>query len=65
MLWLEDGAFKNMISMATDPVCGMAIERERAITGVEDGETLYYCSKGCRDEYQSAAGGRWHRLMGA
>lgn len=28
VLWLEDGQFKNMVAMATDPVCGMAVEQE-------------------------------------
>ena len=31
VLWLEDGQFKEMVTMATDPVCGMAVEREKAI----------------------------------
>jgi putative ABC transport system ATP-binding protein len=64
VLWLEDGAFKDMVTMATDPVCGMAVERERAISAVEGGETLYFCSKGCRNEYLSASGGRWRAAAG-
>lgn len=53
VLWLEDGQFKEMISMATDPVCGMAIEREKAATTVEvDGVRYYFCSKGCRSEFE-------------
>ncbi len=32
VLWLEDGALKEMATMATDPVCSMKVERERAIT---------------------------------
>ena len=64
VLWLEDGAFKDMVTMATDPQCGMAVERERAITAVENGETLYFCSGGCRDEYLSASGGRWRGVAG-
>jgi putative ABC transport system ATP-binding protein len=32
ILWLEDGAFKEMATMATDPVCGMEVEREKAVT---------------------------------
>lgn len=51
VLWLEDGQFKDVVEMATDPVCGMAIERERAVTGVRAGETYYFCAKGCRDEF--------------
>jgi len=26
VLWLEDGAFRELTAMATDPVCGMAVE---------------------------------------
>ena len=26
VLWLEDGAFRELAGMATDPVCGMAVE---------------------------------------
>ena len=30
VLWLEDGQFKEMVTMAIDPVCGMTVERETA-----------------------------------
>jgi putative ABC transport system ATP-binding protein len=53
VLWLEDGRFKEIVTMATDPVCGMAIEREQAATSlVVDGETVYFCSRGCRAEFE-------------
>ena len=51
VLWLEDGAFKDIVTMATDPVCGMAVERERAVSAERDGETFYFCSRGCREEF--------------
>ncbi|MBI3942594.1 MAG: ATP-binding cassette domain-containing protein [Chloroflexi bacterium] len=51
VLWLEDGAFKEMVTMAIDPVCGMAVEREKAIAGVKDGQTYYFCAQGCRTEF--------------
>jgi putative ABC transport system ATP-binding protein len=52
VLWLEDGEFKEMVTMATDPVCGMAIEREKAVASlVADGQTYYFCSNGCRAEF--------------
>ena len=51
VLWLEDGAFKDIVTMATDPVCGMAIERERAVTAERDGDTYWFCSRGCREEF--------------
>ncbi|MBI4757862.1 MAG: ATP-binding cassette domain-containing protein [Chloroflexi bacterium] len=54
VLWLEDGQFKEMVTMATDPVCGMAVERERAAATLEiGGQTFYFCSKGCRGEFAS------------
>ena len=51
VLWLEDGQFKDMVHMATDPVCGMSVERERAVPVEWDGRTLYFCSRGCRNEF--------------
>ena len=56
VLWLEDGAFKDMVTMATDPVCGMAVERERAVSQDRDGETYFFCSNGCRAEFLAADG---------
>ncbi len=51
VLWLEDGQFKDTIEMATDPVCGMAVERQQAVRLERDAETLYFCARGCRDEF--------------
>jgi len=51
VLWLEDGQFKDMVSMATDPVCGMAVEKEKAVVAAWNGRTFYFCSRGCRDEF--------------
>ena len=51
VLWLEDGQFKDIVEMATDPVCGMAVERDGSVTGMRDGGTYYFCAKGCRDEF--------------
>jgi putative ABC transport system ATP-binding protein len=51
VLWLEDGAFKDIVTMATDPACGMAVERERAVSAERDGESFFFCSRGCREEY--------------
>ena len=63
VLWLEDGQFKDMVAMVTDPVCGMALEREKAVVAEWDGRTFYFCSRGCRNEFfedpqrfESAAG---------
>ena len=40
---------------ATDPVCGMTVDRARAVTLDADGETLYFCSEHCRHAYASGA----------
>ena len=53
VLWLEDGQFKEMVSMSTDPVCGMVVEREKAAATFDfEGTTYYFCSKGCRAEFE-------------
>jgi putative ABC transport system ATP-binding protein len=51
VLWLEDGQFKEMVTMATDPVCGMTVERDNAVQLDYAGQTLYFCAAGCRDEF--------------
>jgi len=51
ILWLEDGTFKNVVTMATDPVCEMAVELDRAVSAERAGETFFFCSRGCRDEF--------------
>src|SRR6266700_8176994 len=51
VLWLEDGQFKEMATMATDPVCGMKIECEKAVTTEWEGQVFSFCSKGCRSEF--------------
>jgi putative ABC transport system ATP-binding protein len=51
VLWLEDGQFKEILTMATDPVCGMTVEREKAISAEWAGQTYYFCARGCRDEF--------------
>ena len=55
VLWLEDGRFKDIVSMATDPVCGMTVERDRAPATLEwKGTTYYFCAVGCRQEFEQA-----------
>ena len=51
VLWLEDGQFREMATMATDPVCGMKIEREKAVTADWNGQSYSFCSRGCRSEF--------------
>ncbi len=58
VLWLEDGAFKELATMAVDPVCGMTVERERAVSAEREGQTFHFCSRGCRSEFLAAPTGR-------
>jgi putative ABC transport system ATP-binding protein len=51
VLWLEDGQFKEVTTMAIDPVCGMSVEQEKAFSTAWDGRTFHFCAKGCRDEF--------------
>ena len=39
---------------ASDPVCGMAVDRAKAVTLEEDGHTVYFCSEHCRHAYAAA-----------
>jgi uncharacterized protein len=45
---------------ATDPVCGMTVDRSKALTTVVDGRTLYFCSEGCRQSYEAGGAGGEH-----
>jgi YHS domain-containing protein len=36
-----------------DPVCGMKVDRARAIAKQVDGETVYFCSEHCLHEYEA------------
>ena len=37
---------------ATDPVCGMDVDRETALTLEHDGTAYHFCSQRCRDRFQ-------------
>ena len=54
VLWLEDGRFKDAVLMATDPVCGMSVEQNPAVSAEWRGVTYFFCSRGCRQEFQSS-----------
>jgi len=61
VLWLEDGQFRSMSEMASDPVCGMAVEREGTAHYRHDGQTYYFCSTACREEFATAPENYLHR----
>ena len=47
-LVVEDAQSKDMVSMDTDPVCGMTVQRETtfAVYSYRD-ETYYFCAPAC------------------
>jgi hypothetical protein len=36
---------------ATDPVCGMTVDRDKAVRGETADGTVYFCSERCRDQF--------------
>jgi hypothetical protein len=36
---------------ATDPVCGMKVDKARALTAEHDGHTYFFCSDHCREKF--------------
>ena len=44
VLWLEDGQFKEMITMAVDPVCGMSVQREKGVRLEWEGKEYFFCA---------------------
>lgn len=52
VLWLEDGRLKEIASLERDPVCGMLVAPDRAVTLEHAGQRLFFCAHGCRDEYK-------------
>ena len=51
VLWLEDGRFTELATMATDPVCGLGVEQGDNPHLVIDEQTRWFCSTYCRDEF--------------
>jgi putative ABC transport system ATP-binding protein len=51
VLWLEDGRFRELAAMATDPVCGMAVDTADAPHLELDEQLWWFCSPHCRDEF--------------
>lgn len=62
VLWLEDGTFRELAAMATDPICGMAVtaDQNTTIHLRVDGDTWWFCSTNCRDEFAANHDGHAH-----
>jgi uncharacterized protein len=55
------GVFAALIALtrrrgAVDPVCGMTVDRAKAVTLEHDGHTVYFCSEHCRHAYAEKHG---------
>jgi YHS domain-containing protein/uncharacterized membrane protein YraQ (UPF0718 family) len=54
--WLTRVALASS-RVATDPVCGMSVDRAAPVATIErDGVTFYFCSPRCRDHFERDAG---------
>lgn len=51
ILWLEDGHFQELAGMATDPVCGMAVDQNPALHLQAEANEWWFCSDACRADF--------------
>jgi putative ABC transport system ATP-binding protein len=51
VLWLEDGTFRELATMAIDPVCGMTVPQHDGPHLQLDGTVWWFCSVACREEF--------------
>lgn len=42
--------------MEKDPVCGMSVDPKTAISATHEGKTYYFCSAGCRTQFEADPG---------
>jgi YHS domain-containing protein len=57
VLWLEDGRPKALAVLVPDPVCGMLLDPQQAPARLEENASvLYFCSRGCRYQYEHEHG---------
>jgi YHS domain-containing protein len=42
---------------ATDPMCGMSVDRSKALHLEHEGRTYYFCGPGCRERFEVRARG--------
>ena len=54
-LWLEDGAFRALDAMVSDPVCAMKVQPGDSTPHYEYASTTYwFCSAACRNDFRAA-----------
>jgi len=47
---------RNVTKAARDPVCGMTVDTERALSAPFQEETFFFCSEYCRNLFLSGPG---------
>ncbi len=62
VLWLEDGTFRELSTMVTDPVCGMTVPQHDHPHLQLDQTVWWFCSAACRDEFAANPSRFLHRL---
>jgi Cu+-exporting ATPase len=56
MLRMMEATPEMKATMAIDPVCGMTVDPATATdTATHDGTTYFFCSAGCRQEFETHA----------
>ncbi len=46
--------------MAVDPICGMTVDESKGLTAERDGQTYYFCSRGCREKFLAGPSTKSH-----
>jgi putative ABC transport system ATP-binding protein len=65
-LWLEDGAFRQLETMVTDPVCAMTVQPGDDTPHYVHAEiTYWFCSVACRDDFTDQPDRFLTRLSGS
>ena len=45
-----------MAEKVKDPVCGMMVDKSRAVTLEKNGQVYYFCSERCKGQFQAQGG---------
>src|SRR5437870_13338996 len=47
------GSGLRVAGQAVDPICGMKVNPEKALSSTKDRVTYYFCSQGCKDAFEA------------
>jgi putative ABC transport system ATP-binding protein len=54
VLWLEDGRIRDIGKLERDPVCGMLVEPDGAVSLEHAGSRYFFCSEACQRDFDRA-----------